>query len=144
MKLEVIYTFGSGPQLTGTNPFVMPILERKDTLVEFITEELEPEKKQDLIKCSCCVMGQADFQRENAGKVIKPGMLVKLGVTDGKNIEHMWFEVIGPIYKDGHVGTTTDKYTGRLDNDPFFVKGIKLNEEKEFEFKDVEQLIPMT
>jgi hypothetical protein len=66
MKIEFIYTYNEKPQEIVSYPFVLPILQDKETLVKFATSDLSEEERQQLVKISTCVYF------ENEGEIELP------------------------------------------------------------------------
>ena len=50
MKIEFIYSYQDKPQEIVSYPFVLPILESKETLIEYALSDLSDEEKQQLVK----------------------------------------------------------------------------------------------
>lgn len=81
MKIEFIYTYTNNAQEIVEYPFVNPILKDKQTLFDFATAFLTKNKKQNLVKISCCVIfGNGSFE-EPDWYILSEG---KLWVEDGK------------------------------------------------------------
>lgn len=55
MKIEFIYTYNEKPQEIVSYPFVLPILESKETLIEYALSDLSDEEQHQLVKISSCV-----------------------------------------------------------------------------------------
>jgi len=55
MKIEFIYTYDGKPQKIASYPFVLPILQDKETFLKFAMTELSTEERRQLIKISCCI-----------------------------------------------------------------------------------------
>ncbi len=55
MTIEFIYTFDEGEQKIEMHPFVLQIMESKESLFEFATSILNDTEKANLVKISCCV-----------------------------------------------------------------------------------------
>ena len=66
MKIEFIYTYNEKPQEIVSYPFVLPILESEETLIEYALSDLSDEEKKQLVKISSCVYF------ENKGEVDLP------------------------------------------------------------------------
>lgn len=79
MKIEFIYTYSDKPQEIASYPFVLPIIQDKQTLVKFALSDLSDEEKKQLLKISSCVYF------ENEGEVELPEWYNK---SNGK----IWFE----------------------------------------------------
>lgn len=55
MKIEFIYTYAHKQQDIVSYPFVMPILQDKETLLEFALSALYQEERAQLVKISTCI-----------------------------------------------------------------------------------------
>lgn len=55
MKIEFIYTYDNGKQEIGYYPFVLPIIQDKETMLKYALTVLTEDERQQLIKISTCI-----------------------------------------------------------------------------------------
>jgi len=66
MKIEFIYTYNEKPQEIVSYPFVLPILQDKETMLKFALSDLSEDERQQLVKISTCIYF------ENEGEIELP------------------------------------------------------------------------
>jgi uncharacterized protein YegJ (DUF2314 family) len=85
---------------------------------EITGEDIAEESRNMEFFCKDCgEKKKQEWQDRNKGTKIQIGDFVKVGLTDGTQVEHCWLEVAG-VSEDGIV-------SGILDNIPLFVEGFK-------------------
>lgn len=85
------------------------------------------------MKCAdCCKEQYQDWHIENKGKKIVVGDYIKVACKDGKETEHMWFEVIEVI--------SDIEFKGRLDNMPVMIGNLKYRDIIKIKFNQIEDL----
>ena len=60
MEIEFIYTYNNKPQKIVSCPFVLSILQDKETLIKYALSNLSEEERQKLVKISSCVYFEKD------------------------------------------------------------------------------------
>lgn len=111
----------------------------------------------------CTEDRKAEWQKQNKKLKIKEEDFVKVGVTDKKETEHLWFQVIAinkkcPSCKSKNVnisnlkpkafthkckdcGDYFNEFIGRCDNTPVVIENIKYDGLLQFKFEDIEGYI---
>jgi len=85
-----------------------------------------------LVHAECGLNRKKAWQESNPDVVIEEGDYCKLGIPDGKQVEHMWILVTNIAGR---------KLKGILHNTPVVIANCEWGDTVEFDYEDIEDLL---